>query len=141
MNNTVNKRLTPIQVGILAGLPAGLIIAVAAWTSGAYRTGGALPALLDASFAFVFGAALFGGVGAFVQWRRLVATQRNAAPAGWYDSPKADATEWYWSGSEWTGQTRPARDAMPRFTDGSSSADPDCSGSRTLPDWRHLGTD
>lgn len=104
----MRKKLSPAQVGIVTGIIAGLAVAVAAWSSGAYRGGSLIPAILDASFAFLFGAALFGGVAAFVQWRRVAAGQQAPAPAGWYDSPIEDGTQWYWSGSEWTGQSRSA---------------------------------
>ncbi|MDP4014055.1 MAG: hypothetical protein U0990_05235 [Candidatus Nanopelagicales bacterium] len=104
----MREKLSPTQMGIITGLVAGFVVAVGAWTSGAYRTGSIIPAILDASFAFMFAAALFGGVAAFIQWRRLEAGKQPPAPSGWYDSPREDGTEWYWSGTEWTGQSRPA---------------------------------
>lgn len=102
----MKRSMTPLQAGIAWGVPVGLLIAVVALISGSLR-GGLISGLLDITLAFLLGAALAGGVAAFVQWRRIAGTLGDVAPPGWYDSPENDGTQWFWTGTRWTDRTRP----------------------------------
>ena len=103
----MQRRMTPVQVGVAAGIPAGLVLGLLSLLSGVIQADGATAGLLDAIVAFAFGAALVGGIAAFVQWRRIVVGLGDVAPPGWYDSPESDGTQWFWTGTRWTERTRP----------------------------------
>jgi len=100
-------QLTPLHVGAAVGVPAGLVLGVLSLISGVIQSGGAVIGLLDAVFAFIFGAILVGGIAAFVAWRREVGSLGDVAPPGWYESPEDEKLQWFWTGSRWTERTRP----------------------------------
>lgn len=113
----MRRRMSPTQVGVAAGVPGGLMMAMLSLLSGVYQSGGFFPGIMDAVIAFAFGAAMVGGVAAFIQWRRVMSSLGDVAPPGWYDSPDNDGTQWFWSGTRWTDRTRPAppRTQLRRF--------------------------
>lgn len=108
----MKRRLSPLQAAVAWGIPGGLVVGLIAMLGGVYQIEGVMAALLDALVAFVIGAALVGAVAAFVQWRRIVAALGDVAPPGWYDSPDEDGTQWFWTGTRWSGRTREAPPRM-----------------------------
>lgn len=102
----MKRTMTTAQIGIAWGVPGGLLVAAIAFVSGSLRAG-VLTGLLDVILAFLLGAALVGGIAAFVQWRRIARNLGDVAPPGWYDSPEEDGTQWFWTGTRWTDRTRP----------------------------------
>lgn len=108
----MRTRMSPLQLGVAIGLPAGLIMGLLSLLSGITESVGMFAGMLDALFAFVFGAALVGGIAAFIQWRRVVRSLGDVAPPGWYDSPEDDNTQWFWTGTKWTDRTRPTPPRM-----------------------------
>lgn len=103
----MKSRMSPLQVGLAWGVPAGLGMAVIALLTGVIGASGAFAGGMDVIFAFAFGLGLIGGVAAFVQWRRLARALGDVAPPGWYDSPEDDGTQWFWTGTRWSDRTRP----------------------------------
>ena len=102
----MKQQMSPIQVGLSWGIPAGLVMALVAVLAGGMSSG-LLASGLDLMFAFVFGVILVGGIAAFVQWRRVAKSMGDVAPPGWYDSPEEDGTQWFWTGTSWSDWTRP----------------------------------
>ena len=115
--NDMKSRMTPLQIGLAWGVPAGLGMAFIALLTGVVSASGALAGGLDVVFAFAFGLIMVGGLAAFIQWRRLVSLLGDVAPPGWYDSPEDDGTQWFWTGTHWSERTRvaPPRTQARRF--------------------------
>ena len=103
----MKSRMSPLQVGLAWGLPVGLGMAFTSVLAGSLAGSSIVVGGLDVVFAFFFGMVLFGGLAAFVQWRRIANAMGDVAPPGWYDSPEEDATQWFWTGTKWSEMTRP----------------------------------
>jgi hypothetical protein len=111
----MKNRMSPVRAGFSVGFIAGTVLAIIILVISVNRVSDGTGALLDAMTAFVIGGVIAGGLGAFVQSRRLAASTGGAAPPGWYDSPEDDGTQWYWSGSKWTDRTRTAPERIRRI--------------------------
>ncbi len=102
----MKRTMSPLQMGIAWGVPAGLLVAAIALMSGSLHAG-VLTGVMDIVLAFCLAAALVGGIAAFAHWRRIARTLGAVAPPGWYDSPDNDGNQWFWTGTRWTERTRP----------------------------------
>ena len=103
----MKSKMSPLQIGLAWGFPIGLVMALTSVLAGSLSGSSIVVGGLDVVFAFFFGLILFGGVAAFVQWRRIANSMGDVAPPGWYDSPEADGTQWFWTGTKWSEMTRP----------------------------------
>ncbi len=105
----MKSRMSPLQVGLSFGIPAGLGMSFVAMLTGVVGTSGIFAGLLDVVIAFAFGMAVVGGLAGFIQWRRVVKSLGDVATPGWYDSPEDDGTQWFWTGTHWSDRTRVAQ--------------------------------
>ncbi|MDA9912834.1 DUF2510 domain-containing protein [Candidatus Nanopelagicales bacterium] len=105
----------PLQLGVVVGVPVGIVFAAIIMMVGVNGSAGGSSAIMDGLSAFLIGGLVSGGVATVVAWYRQTKTGHGSTPAGWYDSPENDGTEWFWSGKAWTERTRPRQERVKRI--------------------------
>jgi hypothetical protein len=111
----MNTHKSPLQFGIVVGVPVGMIFAAIIMMVGVGGSAGGTNALADGFSAFLIGGVVAGGIATLISWHKETNKSGHGTPAGWYDSPEQAGTEWYWSGTAWTEQSRPRQDRVKRI--------------------------